>query len=88
MELLSKGFVLIGTILILLLLRQKYHIHTLEELQLLTQQYTDPVTLSQAFLVVTLAARLCFVPISIFKAFAGLYFGFLYGFTIAFSAVP
>ncbi len=85
-KLFIKGLFIISMIFILRRIREQYHIHTMEDLQLFTQQYTDPVTLSLAFVAVTLVASLCFVPISLFKAFAGIYFGFFYGVVIAFSA--
>lgn len=85
-KLFIKGLFLLSMFFILLRIREQYHIHTMEDLQLFAQQYTDPVTLSMAFLAVTLVASLCFVPISLFKAFAGIYFGFFYGVIIAFSA--
>ncbi len=81
-----KGLFLLIVVITLLGIRERYHIHTLEDLHLFAQEFSDPETLILSFLAVTLVASLCFVPISIFKAFAGIYFGFIYGFVIAFSA--
>lgn len=43
---LSKGFFFLTVIYFLFHLRDKYHIHIVEDLQLFSQHFTDPLALS------------------------------------------
>ncbi len=74
-----KVFIFLGLIFSGIYLKNFYGIHTLEDLTFLMDSFTHKGVLIGTFIMLSVIAGVCCIPISWSKAFGGIYFGFVYG---------